>query len=87
MLRMNIGTGVVGAVALALDSTTSPATSIWSPGPDGINPNPISVHYAGRPGLGLHFLQAIEMSNAGTPTFYGDATGAARGGFTVWMVT
>jgi hypothetical protein len=37
----------------------------------------ITAQYAGLPGIGAHFISAIEAVNAGTQTFYGDVGNAS----------
>lgn len=68
----SIATAAIAAVGIGLDSTTafSGATSFTA----SANGTPMTAKYSGVPGLGVHFLQAIEFSTGATSTFYGNVT-------------
>lgn len=64
------------AVGVGLDSTAA----VWTNSSCGVanasgavNAAADSCAYSGLPGLGLHYIQAIQFSVAATATFYGDA--------------
>ena len=57
-------------LAIGLDSSTSFSGITGRIGAN-IFANPIAI-YTNLPGLGFHFLQAVEQSNAGTASFRGD---------------
>lgn len=60
------------ASGIALDNTTTLAGS-GGFGVSGASANNVQVGtYSGNPGLGLHFLQAIQLTQSGTGTWYGD---------------
>lgn len=67
------GSGATVAAGIGLDSTTGFS------GINGFNANstvqsPITSYYSGQPGVGVHFMQAIEYQNTATPsTHYGSA--------------
>jgi hypothetical protein len=83
MAIITVTTG--GVAAVTLDSTTTPnrsigamSVSVATAGVNTIQPLIIS-----RPGVGYHYLQAIETSySAGSVTFFGD-NGATVGSSTV----
>jgi hypothetical protein len=71
---VDIGLGIYAAVFIGLDSTSTLATQANgadlgnAAGFEGMT----GANYAGYPGLGFHFLQALERVNgSGTATFYG----------------
>lgn len=60
----------ISAVGVGVDVTNAFSGSVaynTTAGPLGV-----AAFYSGVPGLGLHFLQAIEISSGATSTFYGD---------------
>ena len=63
------------AVALGLDSTSSVASKSSKAAAASSAFEAVSVRYAGNPGIGFHYVQALEFcSGAVNPcTFYGDA--------------
>lgn len=74
-LTTQVYTGSAGpspSVALALDSTTTPAGAFTQGYGDSVSAT--HAYYAGYPGLGYHYLQWIEISRSGTGTFYGTNT-------------
>lgn len=65
-----ISSTAVGAVGVGLDSTSAfTGTTSFSASATGTSS---LGRYSGAPGLGLHFVQAIEYSTAATSTYYGD---------------
>lgn len=67
----------VQAGGIGLDSTSSPATGCIRGAHQGSVAISISSRYTGVPGLGFHYFQALEISQAsGTTTFYGDGGGS-----------
>jgi hypothetical protein len=61
-----------GAIGIGVDSSTAVTGGVAGQHHESRN---IMVHYAGNPGAGIHYLQAIEFGNATNATnFYGNAT-------------
>lgn len=62
-----------GSIAIGLDSTSSPASNqriMYNSNTSG--QASFSSEWSGYPGVGLHYLQALDYSTGGTTTFYGD---------------
>ena len=76
----NGGTAVAGLLSIGLDSTSdgfataASGTGLYSVAAGSIG-FPLSGQYEGHPGLGFHYLQALEFASGATMTFYGDAGG------------
>lgn len=70
------GNGGVG-----VDSTSAQGATLFGEGfgNTGVGYNVLAL-YRGRPGLGYHYLAAIERSNSGTTSFLGDDTGWEKSG-------
>lgn len=68
---MTNGAASGGVIGIALDTTTTNVGTATGGGP--INTScPLSSAYSGTPGIGFHFLQALEYSaGTGSTTFYG----------------
>jgi hypothetical protein len=65
--------GAVGVIAIGLDSTSSPTGVRLVPNQTASVRNAMFALYSGIPGLGFHFLQALEYSVSGVAiTFEGD---------------
>ena len=62
------------ALAVGLDSTSSPTGILFRNGSTAVAPMSVAK-YAGQPGIGLHYVMGLEYTdNGATPvTFYGDA--------------
>lgn len=71
-------------VAIGLDSTSA-ATGIWMREFGLVGLASRRAMYRGNPGLGFHFIQALEYGAAAT-TFYGDFAGLAQTGLAVQTV-
>ena len=70
---VNPGGAQNAVLSIGLDSTTAPATgAAMNIAIQGVTAGGNRAHYVGYPGLGLHFLQALEYQSAGTGTYYGD---------------
>lgn len=57
-------------VGIGLDATTGTARQIWGATGNTLDVD-ITAKYSGLPGLGFHFLQALESISAGTNTIFG----------------
>jgi hypothetical protein len=73
----NSGTGAVAGTAIGLDSATVP-TGLTGFG-QVVGNTSMTGRYAGNPGVGLHYLQALEYATAATITFYGLNVGLQTG--------
>lgn len=73
------GVATLGRVAIGVDGLT-PA-GLWQQVYSGAALNIVlSAFYVGTPGLGFHYLQALEQADGGSTTFYGDNGGATQAG-------
>ena len=63
-----------GGAAIALVGLDSTSAMVGAPGNvNTTSPNAVTSHWRGPPGLGMHYIQALEYSSGATGTFYGDA--------------
>jgi hypothetical protein len=78
------GGGTVDASAgINLDSTTATPTMVaYLPNNPGALSN--TAHYKAVPGLGFHYLQAMEYSGGATSTFYGNNSVTLKPALSVW---
>lgn len=61
-----------GVITIGLDSTTAAATGATTCYMDAATHCPMNASYSGFPGLGSHYIAALEARNgSGTATFYG----------------
>lgn len=72
MANINNASTQLAAVGVGLDSTSTPSGVFLGLSTfDAANYYPMHAHYSSAPGLGFHYLQALE-SGCTTSTFYGD---------------
>lgn len=63
-----------GGAAIALVGLDSTSAMVGATGNvNTTSPNAVTSHWRGPPGLGMHYIQALEYSSGATGTFYGDA--------------
>lgn len=73
-------------VAVGIDSTTTPMGLFqqgYISGATGVVA--CSGRYIGYPGIGYHFVAALERASAGTVTFFGDNAGEQQSGLLAWV--
>lgn len=64
-----------GYIAIGLDATNAAASrSVWGTTSNTLDLT-LTAQFAGLPGLGVHYLQALEAASANTITFFGAAAG------------
>jgi hypothetical protein len=86
-LASNSG-GNTARIAIGLDSIDTPQAYHGIADLTSAFAAQLIARYSGNPGLGRHFLQWLEYTDAGTTTWYGDngASGDSRAGMTLnWM--
>lgn len=73
------GVATLGRVAIGVDGLTP--SGLWQQVYSGAATNIVlTAFYVGQPGLGFHYLQALEQADGGSTTFYGDNGGATQAG-------
>lgn len=77
--RVNTPAGSYGQIGIGIDSITLPAGGVALAGAVALDTN-ISQRIAGTPGLGLHYVQALEYTaGGGNVTYYGGSVNGLTG--------